>query len=315
MLWPDITEDIPSAIKRRYSNIVEVRNLYRRTGKVGRALRKLLSQQHMSTARFFDNWIDDVHQFKSVIIHANTINQSVPDTLRRMGYKGRIIYWYWNPVCNCVSPDKINRNCCELWSFSADDCIKYNMSYNSTYYFEEKASDMLKNKKNDDCDRKRKTKEEIETDIVFVGADKGRYGKLMKLKGQAEKAGLKTDFRIIRDASSNASGEYSSRLNYEEVIRLIKKSRVVLEILQKGQTGLSLRTMEAIFYEKKLITDNSTIQNEEFYDDRTVLILDGRENEENFSNNLYRFIRENDAKFGHEYIDYYDFKNWLKRFD
>lgn len=299
MLWPDISEDIPSAIKRRYSELVEVRNLYRKTGKAGRAIRKMLSQQHRPTARYFDDWIDTVHQFGTIIIHANIINQSVPDTLRKMGYKGRIIYWYWNPVCNCVSPDRINRDCCELWSFSADDCKEYHMSYNSTYYFEEPTA---------------YTEGSIDTDIFFVGADKGRYGKLMELKGVAEKAGLKTDFRIIRDAGSNASGNYSLRLDYEEAVRLIKKSRAVLEILQEGQTGMSLRPMEAIFFGKKLITDNVAIQAEKFYHNRTVLILDGREAEKGFSHSLYRFVRENDGKFSHEYIDYYDFGNWLKRF-
>lgn len=314
MLWPDITEDIPNAIKRRYSEIVEVRNLYRKTGKAGRLFRKILSQQHMSTARYFDNWIDTVHQFGTVIIHANVINQSVPDTLRKMGYKGRIIYWYWNPVCNCVSPDRINRDCCELWSFSADDCKEHHMSYNSTYYFEEPTAYALTGKKTGENDSRIETQEEIDMDIFFVGADKGRYGKLMELKEVAEKAGLKTDFRIIRDASSNVSGEYSSRLDYEEVVRLTKKSRAILEILQEGQTGMSLRPMEAIFFGKKLITDNMAIQTEKFYDNRVVLVLDGRETEKDFSHYLYHFVRENDGKVSHEYIDYYDFKNWLKRF-
>lgn len=314
MLWPDITEDIPSAIKRRYRELVEVRNLYRKTGKAGRAIRKMLSRHHRSTAYYFDDWIDDVHEFGTVIIHANIINQSVPDTLRKMGYKGRIIYWYWNPVCNCVSPDRINRDCCELWSFSADDCKAYHMSYNSTYYFEEPTSYAAGFNENSRHGGQIDPQEEIDTDIFFVGADKGRYRKLMEIKSAAEKAGLKTDFRIIRDAGSGASGEYSIRLDYEDVVRLTKKSRAVLEILQEGQTGMSLRPMEAIFFGKKLITDNLAIQTEKFYDSRSVLVLDGKETEKDFSDSLYRFVREDNGKFSPEYIDYYDFRNWLKRF-
>lgn len=313
MLWPDITEDIPALIKRRYSKYVEVRNLYKKTGKIGRVFRKVLSQQHWSTACFFDDWIDIIYQFKIIIIHANVINQSVPDILRKMGYKGRIIYWYWNPVCNCVSPNSINRNCCELWSFSKADCKRYRMLYNSTYYFKE-LDTYIDDFQNDGSSDSIEFQKETDTDIFFVGVDKGRYGKLMAFKSMAEKVGLKTDFRIVRDANSDAFGEYSSRLNYEEIVNLTKKSRAILEVLQEGQTGMSLRTMEAIFFGKKLITDNVAIQRENFFDDKTVLVLDGKETEPDFPYNLYHFVRENDAKFASEYIDYYDFRNWLKRF-
>lgn len=314
MLWPDITDTIPSTIKRRYSELVEIRNLYRKTGKAGRAIRKMLSLQHRSTAHYFDDWIDNVHEFGAVIIHANIINQSVPDTLRKMGYKGRIIYWYWNPVCNCVPPDRINRDCCELWSFSADDCKTYHMSYNSTYYFEEPTTCASGLKENGRHSGEIEPQEEIDTDIFFVGADKGRYGKLMEIKSAAEEAGLKTDFRIIRDAGSSASGEYSTRLDYEDVVRLTKKSRAILEILQEGQRGMSLRPMEAIFFGKKLITDNLTIRAEKFYDSRRVLVLDGKETGRDFSDSLYRFVKGANEKFPSEYIDYYDFRNWLRRF-
>ena len=315
MLWPDIKEDIPSTIKKRYNDIVEVRNLYRKTRIVGRVFRKLLAHRHKSTAFFFDSWVKMVDQFDMVIIHANEINQNVPDMLRKKGYKGRIIYWYWNPVCNCVSPDRINRDCCELWSFSADDCKAYNMSYNSTYYFEEPYEYVMEMEKTDGNASLMDTpQDETEIDIFFVGADKGRYDCLEQLKENAAKAGLKTEFKVIRDATSSSEGEYSPRIDYNEVVELTKKSRAVLEILQKGQTGVSLRSMEAIFFGKKLITNNLKIQNEKFYDEEAILLLDGREKEENFPQLLYRFVRENARMIDREYINYYDFKSWLKRF-
>ena len=179
------------------------------------------------------------------------------------------------------------------------------MSYNSTYYFEEPEYE-------DNIHKQDGIQEK--TDIFFVGADKGRYDKLMKFKVAAEAAGLKTDFRIVRDATSVSSGEYSSRVDYDEVVKLIKESRAILEILQEGQTGISLRPMEAIFFGKKLITDNQTVRKERFYDTKSILLLDELYMGKDFSETLYHFVRD-EAKTDRTLVDYYDFRNWLRRFE
>lgn len=298
MFWADVNERIPHMIEEKYNADVTVRNLYKRINLAGRILRKFISNLHLSTRIFFDDWVkEDFNVYKKIIIDANIINQSVPETLRKMGYKGRIIYWYWNPVCNCVSPKRINRTCCELWSFSQEDCEKYNMAYNTTYFFEQQNN----------------TEKEIDTDIFFVGIDKGRYEKLMTLKALADKVGLKTDFRIIRDNNSVKGGNYSKRMDYSEVLNCVNRSRAIVEILQEGQTGLSLRTMEAIFMGKKLITNNTKIKNEKFYNKDVIFLIDDLSNED-ISRELYEFIKSS-KKIDARFKEYYNFRNWLKRFD
>lgn len=301
MLWPDITEDIPSLIKKNYSDCVDVRNLYKKTNKFRRVIRRIRSELHLSTAQYFDDWIDDIGKYSKIIIHANPINQSVPAVLRKKGYDQRIIYWYWNPVCNCVSPKKIDRNNCELWSFSKDDCEQYNLRYNSTYYF----------MKPDFCTG------DTDRDLFFIGADKGRYQHLMKLKSAAEAAGLTTDFRIIKDKTSSEEGIYAERLNYTQVVELVKKTKAVVELLQKGQNGFSLRVMEGLFFGKKLISDNMALTEDDYPKDALFSIepSDYEKDDQQLGRELKDFVSRKQIPIKRQIVDYYDFRNWLSRFD
>ena len=301
MLWPDVTEDIPNLIKQNYSDVVDVRNLYKRTSKIGRIIRRMQSELQLSTERYFDDWIDDLGKYSKIIIHANPINQSVPKVLRRKGYNNRIIYWYWNPVRSCVFPDKLDRKDCELWSFSKEDCEKYQLRYNSTYYFVAP----------DDC------VSGTDTDLFFIGADKGRYKRLMKIKAAAESVGLTVDFRIIKDKTSSKEGKYSERLSYAQVIEHVKKAKVVVELLQDGQNGFSLRVMEGLFFKKKLISDNAALTEEYYPKDAFFRIRsnDYAKEDQVLGQQLVHFVEKENVPFEEKWIEYYDFRNWINRFD
>ena len=60
---------------------------------------------------------------------------------------------------------------------------------------------------------------------------------------------------------------------YEEVQRRISKTNAILEINQAGQIGITLRAMEALFFRKKLITNNAHIIQEDFYNPNNVFII------------------------------------------
>ena len=291
MLWPNANEDIPSLIKEYYSDIVDIKSLYRSCNFFKRIIRKLLSLFNCSTKIFFDKWICEVMKYDIIIIHANTINQSVPKTLRKMGYYGRIIYWYWNPVSSSVSPDKIDRNTCELWSFDYNDCNRYNMKYNSTYYF-----------------KRLPIKDNVsKTDVFFIGRDKGRYDKLNNFKKLIEDLGFSTNFLIIKDKTSK-KGVYSKSIPYTDVINFIKKSNCILEFLQKEQSGMSLRVMESLFFKKKLITDNKCLKNTKVYNIGNTYIIGSS------SKRIDQFIKEPIKPVEESLLEYYDFENWLNRF-
>lgn len=297
ILWPDETEDFAKKIATNYPELVDVKTLYRQVNKPLRALRKLLSYLNLSTELFTANWTDDINNYDRIIIDANIINRTIPKVIRKKGYKGRIIYWYWNPVLNCVNPNKINKELCELWSFSKDDCKNYDLKYNTTYYIP------------DISINNRHTNTSI--DFFFIGRDKGRYLRLRKLEKKLAEMGFICDFRIIRDSTSSNTGKYQSFLSYSKIQQLIQSSKILVEFLQEKQCGLSLRTMEAIYYGKKIITDSTFIRDEPFYSPKRILIYDNFTTEQDIKNFFFEEIHEDDIL---KWRNFYSFPEWLNRF-
>ena len=62
--------------------------------------------------------------------------------------------------------------------------------------------------------------------------------------------------------------------DYKDIIKEIKKSNCIVEILQKNQTGSTLRYYEAICYNKKLLTNNINVMNLPFYNEKYIRIFD-----------------------------------------
>lgn len=295
MLWPSLSDDFPKYIGQRFPNIADHGALYKPCNLFNRVMRYGLSACRLSTKIYLGDWIDRLSSYQCIIINANVINRTVPGTLRKLGYKGRIIYWYWNPVDGKTSPkpSKSLRKHSELWSFTQSDCMRYNLKFNSTYYFMDSES--------------------VETNnntIYFVGRDKGRYEELCTLKEKIEQLGIGTEFHIIADKKSSKGRNYSPFIAYSDVISHIKASGAILEILQDCQEGYSLRVMECLFFNKKLISNNLLLKYAPFYNPDNIFIIENLDLE-----GLTDFMSRPFVPVRNELRDYYRFDNWLSRFD
>ena len=165
------------------------------------------------------------------------------------------------------------------------DAKKFNVKYNPQFYTKEIS---LKANK-------------IIYDILFLGQNKKREEKILKIKYNLNKKFLKTNFIIVK--------KEKDFIKYSDYLELLSKSRCILDYNQEGQKGLSLRPLESLFFEKKLITNNKDIQNYDFYNKDNIFIL-GIDN----MDNIEEFINKPYTKIDRKIIDRYEFKNWLSRF-
>ena len=157
----------------------------------------------------------------------------------------RIILWFWNPIGNTILPQDIaqTQKDIELWSYSVTDSEKYNLHYNTPFY-------PLLNAVS--------SEEATEYDVIFWGRNKNRkkmieyYGKIF------EKIGLDTRIHITPDRwfQSFYQPNMSHYAPYDKILADIMRSRSILDVYTNPMAGLSLRTMEALFYKKKLITNS-----------------------------------------------------------
>ena len=252
-----------------------------------RAIRKI----HMSLLLPFKEiwlykWQNVINQYETIILADAGNTYNVAKYIHTRWPDKRIIIWYRNSVKAAqIKPEKINRDICELWSFDKTDCKKYNMSYNPQFYM-----------------RNRKYQEkEKDFDAFFVGQDKGRMEILNEMKRALDNEGLKNQFCIV--------GVNSKRLSYNEVLDYISRSKVIIDCKCDWQEGITLRPLEAMFYQKKLITNCLDIASAPYYRN-TNIFLRGKDD----IRKLPEFIKTDYEKIPAEVINEYDITGWIRRF-
>jgi len=227
-----------------------------------------------------------------ILLDSNIINYISNENRNK---KNRLVFWFWNPVREeYIKP--LRENNWEIWTFDKSEAEKYNLKYNTQFYF-----NSLQPKTN-----------EIHNDVLFVGRDKGRGKYLHLLQQEFENQGLKSHFFISKDLEwyGKLFKPGNNYMPYQSVLDLIGTSRAILDIVQEGQKGLTLRPLEALFLDKKLITNNQDIENYDFYDKQNIFIL-GKDD----LSSIATFIHSPMKQIPQEVKNYYDFSEWLKRFN
>ncbi|MGO2358374.1 MAG: hypothetical protein ACTH6S_12345 [Mesonia sp.] len=255
-------------------------------------IRKINALLKLPRDYWFGEWKKKLLSIDTIIVFS-PIERDILQYIKKENEKIRIIYWYWNPILRSGKPSKEIYNLSEIWSFDPNDCKKYDLKYNTTFYF--KNIKLPKNK--------------IEFDVSFLGINKGRRKELENIEGVLNKNGLKTYFHIVPDKhESDESGPQP--ISYPKYLELLSKSKAILDINPIGQSGQTLRPMESIFLTKKLITNDGTITSCDFYKPENIFVL-GQDDEKD----LNQFINSPYEEVDEAIVARYDVKNWLRRFN
>jgi len=120
------------------------------------------------------------------------------------------------------------------------------------------------------------------SDIFFAGRAKDRLPKLMNIYHKLSEKGLHVSYYLTgvpNDKKVNLPGiEYGDRnMQYSEMLRRSVNSRCILEINQEGAVGYTSRFLEAVIYNKRLVTDNVSIRNTKFYNPDYIQCLENVE--------------------------------------
>lgn len=123
-----------------------------------------------------------------------------------------------------------------------------------------------------------------EYDVYFLGQAKNRLDEILSTYHRLIECGAKVNF-ILANVPDNQQVHLPGityvngfAVSYEENLRHIKNSRCLLEIMQKNGSGYTSRTLEAIAYDKKLITNNKYILDAPFYNSEYISVFDNPTN-------------------------------------
>lgn len=270
------------------NNGFDAKVIFKKVPKVLRAVRRIwLKNNSPLSFIWYNNWYNNLSNYEAIIIHMSKLTRYMPFIISNKYPKIRIICWYWNTIDKDTIPIKTNNPLINYYSFDKNDCKKYSINYNNQYY----------------CMDKNINSNNISSDIYFIGRSKGRDAIINNIRKEAEKNNIKCNFKIIADNSNDI-------IPYNSVKNDIMNTKAILEINKNDQIGLTLRALESLFFEKKLITNNKTIIDEPFYNKDNIFII-GLDD----LKNLHYFINSDYNKDVNKYKLQYDIETWFNNFD
>lgn len=226
------------------------------------------------------------------LISSKKFSVCIWDSFCTKSFFGKIEYYY-----------HIHRNNIKLYTIDNGDAERYKFVYTKQFYRDyNNEFTALKNP-------------DLQTDLFFVGQDKNRAEKLLELINNIKKYGLKYNFFILKDKhSKHLQGlkecYIQNEISYDEVLKYIANCKCLVEIVQKGQSGLTLRALEALFFRKKLITNNKNIINEEFYHSNNIYIL----GYDDSKRSIQDFLQSDIYSVPDSIMDIYRVETFLKQF-
>lgn len=238
-----------------------------------------------------------------ILFDASRSDLILTSALKKMGGCD-VAVWYWNTLRpGDTIPDSLhlgsNLHC---FTFDSSDADRFDMEcLNQFYPFEQ------------DLDENNRVGESHSA--FFVGVDKGRWKALITLSGFLADEGFASDFHVVTDDA----GKMRSRpewvmgdfMPYDEVLRKVCECEIVVDLAKPGQSGMTVRCLEALQYGKKIVTNNPMLADPAVWNPSNVfLVNDGRFSEEAFRSFL---VRPYDSSKDEELKRRYSMRGWLER--
>lgn len=229
-------------------------------------------------SRWYGPWKKSIMNYDTIFISDGIRGRDVIKFIRKSNPKVRIIIFYINTYEYGArnDPEHYKDLGVELYTYDKEQARVANIPFKHFYYEGENEYKKFISAENTD--------KRIYQDIFFVGEDKDRMAQLMKLHKLFKKLRLKDKLIIVaskhKKYTQKQKDMLSDRISYYEVMNNIWHSRAILDLSWSRQHGITLRPMEAMFFRKKLITNNTDIINYDFYKKNNVFIL-GKDDPDN----------------------------------
>ncbi len=150
-----------------------------------------------------------------------------------------------------------------IYTFDSGDSEKYNLKLCNLPYSNISYSHSEKTNKYDVC---------------FIGRAKNRLEEIVSAYKFFESHRLRCGFYIVGvplvKQVFKDKINYCDLMGYSDYLKIIKESKCILEILQKGAAGNSVRVNEAIYFNKLLISNNKRLVNNSFYEPQYMKVYD-----------------------------------------
>lgn len=219
----------------------------------------------------------------------------------------KFLLYLWDSIHNKPNVNKLFKLFDKVSTFDCKDASTYNLNFIPLFYTPH-------------FDIKNHSKRKIDYDLCFIGtAHSNRlqiFEKIISLAKEKNDISTFTFFyfhncflffikKLLRLSTTHQKVNFNA-LNKNEIVNIILASKIVIDIHHPSQNGLTMRTIESIGLNKKLITTNFNIKEYEFYDPKHIYIYDEKDT------CLPEFFLKNELVQYKNRIDY-SLKSWVHK--
>lgn len=261
---------------------------------------------HNYFIRELDTFPSDIDHV--LVIRGEFINGNILSYMKsKFGSNCKFSMYQWDSVNNNANAIEIARYFGKISTFDKEDAIKYRWNYRPLFYINEfiKGEKICKN------------------DILFIGSlHSNRIEILNFLQKYCEVKSYKFESHIYTKRLVYLKRKYLNRrpgyisakdtdvsfnsLSLQECYDKYNNSKVVVDYTHPGQSGYTMRTIECLGSECKLITNNKQVLDADFFDSNNIFVYDGTsfEIDDNFFVTDYK-------KTSDEVKNKYSLESWL----
>lgn len=261
---------------------------------------------------YFLNIFNDVkseHFDHIFLLKCETPTEKILDMFRSHFKDAKFCLYMWDSISNVKNIESKFKYFDLISSFDKKDSLENNFNFRPLFYSDSYRIPLEKHK-------------QVTYDICSFGTiHSDRFKIISKVEEEANNLGLNTYFFNFLQGQfmyyyykltkkefkhSNINDFSFEKKSSKEITDIIRNSKAVLDIQHPNQSGLTMRTIEMLGMNKKIITTNSDIKNYDFYHPNNISIInrDSIEIDPNFLNSEYEPIDK-------EVYDKYSLKNWI----
>lgn len=213
-----------------------------------------------------------------ILIRGEFLNPEVLETLRKSTpSRCRYCMYQWDSVKNNHNALVISKYFDSVSTFDPDDAIQYGWKYRPLFFIPE----LVK-------------QENTDIDVLYMcSLHSKRIKVLNRLKGICLKNKLKLYKRVyskkivyykrkyINKREGYVSADNSDvsfvKMDVKDTYNLYNRSRIIVDYTHPGQNGFTMRTIETLGCNKKLVTNNKKVMEADFYNPDNFYVYEGEE--------------------------------------
>ena len=236
----------------------------------------------------------------AIVIRPDKLDLNTIEKIHSTAHK--VVAYQWDGLARFPKVFKVINHFQRFFVFDLEDYHRYRYQYPNllpctNFYFDMPEESVSVN----------------ENEVLYVGAYmKDRIQSLIRVVDALSQYNLTLNINLFYGRktppiSHSHLSFISKGISYAENLKITKKAAVILDIKTVEHNGLSLRIFEAIKYQKKLITDNKSIMQYDFYHPNNFYVI-----EDDHFQGLAAFLNSQYIPLAEEIKQKYSFSNWLK---